>query len=291
MDYEIAAKNKGELIMVNDKRSLGMYILLSFVTCGIYSWVFIYHLANDMNVVCAGDGDETPDLLMFIVLSFVTCGIYGIYWYYKLGNRQAANARRYNVNITENGTSILVWMLIGSLIAGIGYFVAMHIVIKNMNLLAYAYNNSYMSSSANRYAGTDYNRPGAYNQNMNTPNNYNNYSSTFTSQNTVPMNSAINLRCTSGEFAGSVFTIEPNDTILIGRDFSCNVKLDANTPNVSRRHCTVLNENGVLYVIDNNSSFGTFLNNGTRLQPNMKTEVKPGSGFWLGNKNICFSVS
>ena len=278
--------------MVNDKRSLGIYILLSFVTCGIYSWVFIYYLAKDMNIVCAGDGDETPGLLMFVLLSFITCGIYSIYWYYKLGNRQAANAHRYNVNITENGTSVMVWILVGSLIMGIGFFVAIHILIKNMNLLAYAYNNTHMSST-NRNTGMNYNNAGAYNQNMNTPNGGYNpppSSSTFTSQNTVPMNSAVNLRCTSGEFAGSVFTIEPNDTILIGRDFSCNIKLDSNTPNVSRRHCTVLNENGALYVIDNNSSFGTFLNNGTRLQPNMKTEVKSGGGFWLGNKNICFSV-
>lgn len=39
-----------------------------------------------------GDGEQTSGLVAFILLSFITCGIYAYYWYYKLGNRLAANA-------------------------------------------------------------------------------------------------------------------------------------------------------------------------------------------------------
>lgn len=117
-----------------------MYILLSIITCGIYSYYFIYKLAQDMNVVCEGDGQKTPGLVQFIVLSFITCGIYSWFYYYGLGNRMAENAPRYGLSFSENGTTVLIWLIFGALICGIGPFVAMHILIKNMNSLAHAYN-------------------------------------------------------------------------------------------------------------------------------------------------------
>lgn len=121
-------------------RSLLLVILLSIITCGIYSYYFIYCLARDVNEVCRDDGQKTGGLLVFILLSFITCGIYAIYWYYSLGNRLAANAPRYGLYFQENGNTILLWYLVGWLICGIGPFVAMYILIKNTNALCAAYN-------------------------------------------------------------------------------------------------------------------------------------------------------
>ena len=90
--------------------------------------------------MCREDGEKTGGLLAFILLSFVTCGFYGLYWEYKLGNRLAANAPRYGLAFQENGTSVLLWYLVGALLCGIGPWVAMHILIKNTNALAAAYN-------------------------------------------------------------------------------------------------------------------------------------------------------
>ena len=89
-------------------RSLIAYILLTFITCGIYGWYFIYALARDVNAVCAGDGKSTAGLIKLILLSMITCGFYGIYWYYSLGNRLAENAPRYGLNFQENGTTVLL---------------------------------------------------------------------------------------------------------------------------------------------------------------------------------------
>ena len=108
--------------------------------CGIYGYYFIYSIARDVNTMCRDDGEKTGGLLAFILLSFVTCGFYGLYWEYKLGNRLAANAPRYGITFQENGTSVLLWYLVGSLLCGIGPFIAMHILIKNTNALAAAYN-------------------------------------------------------------------------------------------------------------------------------------------------------
>ncbi len=110
------------------------------MTCGIYSWYFIYCLARDVNTVCAGDGQKTNGLGMYILLSIVTCGIYPIIWMYGLGNRLAANGSRYGMNFQENGTTILLWHVVGFLLCGIGPLVAMNIVIKNTNSLCTAYN-------------------------------------------------------------------------------------------------------------------------------------------------------
>ena len=64
----------------------------------------------------------------------------GNFWYYKLGNRLAANAPRYGMSFQENGTTIILWCIIGAFVCGIGPFVAMHILIKNTNAICAAYN-------------------------------------------------------------------------------------------------------------------------------------------------------
>lgn len=128
---------------LKDDRGLVSYILLSLITCGIYSYYFIYKMAADVNVACEGDGEETAGLVAFILLSFITCGIYAWIWYYKLGNRLSANAGRYGLSFQENGTTVLLWLVFGSLLCGIGSFVAMHILIKNTNQICNAYNRAH----------------------------------------------------------------------------------------------------------------------------------------------------
>lgn len=127
---------------ISTNRSLVTYIVLSIVTCGIYGYYFLYTMARDVNIMCEGDGEATSGLVVFIVLSFVTCGFYALYWYYKLANRLATNAPRYGLNFQENGTTVLMWYLIGLFVCGVGPYVAMYFLIKNTNALAAAYNQS-----------------------------------------------------------------------------------------------------------------------------------------------------
>ena len=135
-------QNYSKPIRLKTDRGLLGYILLSIITCGIYSYYFIYSVAKDINVACEGDGKSTGGLLKFILLSFFTCGIYSWIWEYSIGNRLASNAPRYGLNFHENGTTIIMWNLFGLLICGIGPFVAMNIIIKNTNSICAAYNRS-----------------------------------------------------------------------------------------------------------------------------------------------------
>lgn len=80
---------------LKDDRGLASYIILSIITCGIYSYYFIYKMAHDVNIACDGDGENTSGLVAFVLLSLITCGIYAWFWYYNLGNRLAANGPRY----------------------------------------------------------------------------------------------------------------------------------------------------------------------------------------------------
>lgn len=138
----VGGASNGNRPLLKTDRSLVVFILLNIVTCGIYGLWFIHALARDVNIACEGDGQKTSGLLAFILLSMVTCGIYGFIWYYSLGNRLAINAVKYNMHFQENGTTVLVWQLFGSMLCGIGPFIALHIIIKNSNSLFAAYNNS-----------------------------------------------------------------------------------------------------------------------------------------------------
>lgn len=121
-------------------RGLLVYILLSIVTCGIYQYFFIHGLAKDANEVCAEDGQKTGGLLAFLLLGMITCGIYNLIWWYKLCNRMATNAPRYGLVFQENGTTYLLWVLLGSLLCGLGPLIALHFALRNMNALCAAYN-------------------------------------------------------------------------------------------------------------------------------------------------------
>ena len=127
--------------MVKQDRNFVAWILLSLVTCGIYNLFFMYSLIKDVNVVCTGDGQETPGLLKFIGLGIITCGIYAIYWYYKLGERLQACGQRTGAHVSSDGTNLLLWIILGSVVCGIGYYVAMYMIIADMNRLAARYNN------------------------------------------------------------------------------------------------------------------------------------------------------
>lgn len=121
-------------------RSLVLYILLGFLTCGIYQLYVFYTIMRDVNVACDGDGRHTPGLLEFILFGILTCGIYDLYWFYSVGNRLADNAPRYGLRFQENGTTLLLWMLIGSLLCFIGSYVGVYFLLNNVNAICNAYN-------------------------------------------------------------------------------------------------------------------------------------------------------
>ena len=75
--------------------------------------------------------------------------------------------------------------------------------------------------------------------------------------------------------------------VVIGRDpASCQIAFRDGTPGVSRRHCQIAWDmaRGEFVLTDLNSSYGTFLLNGQRLNPGTPFYLKPGDGFYAGDR-------
>lgn len=68
---------------MKQNRSIGLCVVLSIITCGIYMLYWMYCIHCDVQEVSGHSmGTEGG---MVIVLTIITCGIYGIYWNYKMG--------------------------------------------------------------------------------------------------------------------------------------------------------------------------------------------------------------
>ncbi len=136
--------------MIKQDRNYLTIVLLSFVTCGIYWFYYIYEVARDTNILCQGDGDETPGFASYFFLSIITCGVYTYYWYYKLGDRMHKNAPRYNLEISETGSTILLFMLINLISGGIGTLLTGYYITRNLNAMSAAYNQYFSGGLSNQ---------------------------------------------------------------------------------------------------------------------------------------------
>ena len=95
------------------------------------------------------------------------------------------------------------------------------------------------------------------------------------------------LTCESGALAGHApFELKARTTI--GREKAHpDIAFPDNTPGVSGQHCTVTIENGQVKVCDNNSSYGTWIDN-VKLQPGVPMVMHRGQRLYLGSKREVF---
>ncbi len=93
--------------MLIQKRSIGMAILFTFITCGIYGIYWMYKIFEESRIISRDhEGSAGIDLL----LTIVTCGLYGFFAIYKASSRlyEAGVARG---NTYANDDSILLTIL------------------------------------------------------------------------------------------------------------------------------------------------------------------------------------
>ena len=65
------------------RRSVGLCIVLSIVTCGIYGLYWLYCMAEDANPLISRANAASGG--MVLLFSIITCGIYEYYWLYRSG--------------------------------------------------------------------------------------------------------------------------------------------------------------------------------------------------------------
>lgn len=76
--------------------------------------------------------------------------------------------------------------------------------------------------------------------------------------------------------------------IVIGRSRNdCALVYQDDTPGVSSRHCSLAwnGQSGEFILIDLGSTYGTFLQNGQKLNAGVEYRLRPGDSFWLGEES------
>lgn len=88
------------------QRSVGLCVVLSIITCGIYGIYWYYCLNEEINEVTERPGTSGG---MVILLTIITCGIYAIYWNYKMGEK--LDAARASQGVPMGSLAILYMVL------------------------------------------------------------------------------------------------------------------------------------------------------------------------------------
>ena len=89
------------------ERNLVLAIVLSLVTCGIYSIYWFVCLTKDMNRLSCNENDTSGGVAFLLTL--ITCGIYGYYWAYRMGEKRDSLSEGSN----SSGVLYLILMLFG----------------------------------------------------------------------------------------------------------------------------------------------------------------------------------
>ena len=93
------------------ERNIVVAIILSLVTCGIYSIYWFIVMTDDVNRANQ-DPNATSGGMAFL-FTLITCGIYGIYWYYKMGKSLYEAGQKSGIQINDNSILYLILGLFG----------------------------------------------------------------------------------------------------------------------------------------------------------------------------------
>ena len=92
------------------RREVGLAILWSFLTCGIYGLYWFIKLTDDVAYL---SDDDSMTGIKALIFTLITCGIYFIYWNYKIGQMTYQAQERAGVPGKDNSVIYLVLSLFG----------------------------------------------------------------------------------------------------------------------------------------------------------------------------------
>ena len=93
------------------KRDIVVSIILSLVTCGIYSIIWFVSLTDDAKL--AAEDNQLASGGVAFLLTLVTCGIYGIYWAYKMGELVKIAQEKRGMPVKDNSVLYIILELFG----------------------------------------------------------------------------------------------------------------------------------------------------------------------------------
>lgn len=96
--------------MGNRARNIAVCVILSIVTCGIYTIYWMIVLNDEVLEALQEDGTSGGMVFLF---TLITCGIYGLYWVYQMGQRIDRLNSRYGRYTDNSGLLYLLLYLFG----------------------------------------------------------------------------------------------------------------------------------------------------------------------------------
>lgn len=96
------------------------------------------------------------------------------------------------------------------------------------------------------------------------------------------------VRAMGGQMDGKVYML--STALRFGRSSRCDVAFPQNTPGISGEHCELVVENGSVLLRDLGSSYGTYLNTNTKLEPRITYSLKIGDIFALADGGQSFRL-
>lgn len=93
-------------------RNIGLSIVLSVITCGIYSIYWFIVLTDEINREKPEYANDMSGVLCFL-LSLITCNLFGIYWAYKIGEKLDTIKYERSIAAGQNSVLYLILELLG----------------------------------------------------------------------------------------------------------------------------------------------------------------------------------
>ncbi|WP_313758598.1 DUF4234 domain-containing protein [Tissierella sp.] len=114
------------------KRSIGLAIIFSILTCGIYSIYWFIKLTDEASYL---SGDDSMSGGKAFLLTIVTCGIYFFFWNYKMGKALYEAQERAGTVPQDNS---ILYLVLAIFQLGIVAYCIMQSEINNMVEYSYA---------------------------------------------------------------------------------------------------------------------------------------------------------
>ena len=132
---------KTEKKPIREDISLIKFILLSFVTFGIYDIFFLYRLINDIHELLYDEDDPLPKFPKYLLYSIFTLGIYNIHYWLKASDKMNKLAIRRRLDVEVSG-GLIAFSFIISYFFSIVSIAAYSVIFKSYNVLAEDYNKN-----------------------------------------------------------------------------------------------------------------------------------------------------
>jgi hypothetical protein len=113
------------------RRELVTVALLTFFTCGLYSFYWHYQTTNELKAVTGKDLNAGIELL----LTLATCGFFGFYIQYRNAQLVTEQLRAWKGSHEDKSTLVLI-LDVSSLFVGVTWFIAVLILQDELNRLA-----------------------------------------------------------------------------------------------------------------------------------------------------------